>query len=90
MIKLELNPVKFRFVNPSKQLNTSGFAVFKDSLNLSQSVEPKYCKECTHVYEDTDMMFSDYDPLKVESPSSAQSAQNFNESVNSQTYGKTA
>lgn len=90
MKSIQLNPILFRFVNPCAQLNTSGNAIFQNKLNLSQNVEPKFCKECTHVYEDTDMMYQDYDPTQVQDPESAQNAENFNESLKISDYGKTA
>lgn len=81
MKNIILNTKTLRFQNPCQQLQSNGFAVFYDKLNLSQNVEPKYCKDCTHVYQDTDLMYQDYNPLTVESPDSSAAAESFNQSV---------
>lgn len=86
----KINPIKLRSLNPCEQLQTSNTAIFKNKLNLSTNSQAIFCKECTHVYEDTDMMFQDYNPLMSESENSENNAQNFNESLNTSNYGKIA
>lgn len=90
MKNIQFNPVKCLFVNPCKQLQTNGNSIFVNSLNLSSPVEPKYCKECTHIFEDTDLLNMDYNPNAAEDPTSGDKAAAFNESNNTNEYGKTA
>lgn len=65
------------FQNPCKQLDTSGYNIFKNSLNITQNVEPKYSKECVHVFEDSDVLMQNYNPF--ESSQSAEIADNYNQ-----------
>lgn len=77
-----LNFKTLHFNNPCKQLDTSGYYVFKNSLNITQNVEPKYSNECVHVYEDTDLLMQNYNPM--ESSDSSDVAANFNQSNTSE------
>lgn len=88
MKNIQFNPVRYLFINPCSQLQTSGTSIFNNSLNLSSPVEPKYCKDCTHVYEDTDILNQEYNPLMSENSESGDVAQNYNESSNVSNYGK--
>lgn len=77
-------------INPCEQLQTSNTSIFKNKLNLSTNSQAIFCKECTHVFEDTDMMFQDYNPLENESENSQNIANDYNESLKTSNYGKTA
>lgn len=77
MKNLQFIPETLCFKNPCKQLDTSGYNIFKNSLNISQNVDPKFSKECVHVFEDNDILMQDYNPL--ESSHSAEIADNYNQ-----------
>ena len=78
------------FINPCEQLQTSNTSIFKNKLNLSTNSQAIFCKECTHVFEDADIMFQDYNPLVTESETSKNIANDYNESLNTSNYGQTA
>lgn len=83
MDKLKFNFEKFKFRNPCKQLDTSSYNIFRNSLNLSQNADSVFSKECVDVFRDNDYLFQDYNPNEIENSSSSQVADNFNESSKS-------